>query len=131
MSDFFWRDAFRLVLPSMPEAVMFVAGLLVTIAFRRRLGAAASTAVIGFAFLALASLAGAAWQLWSLSRSGYGFPMTEASPNVSPAGLELTRAMQMPVDIALLVLDLVGLIYVTAAVFVVRSSHPTPVGRSR
>lgn len=131
MSDQFWREVYWLVLPSMPEMVMFVAGLLVTIAFRRRLGAAASTAVIGFAFLALASLGSVAWQVWSLSRSGYAFPMTEASANVQPAGAELTRAMQMPVDIALVVLDLVGLMYVTAAVFVGRPSHPMLVSRSR
>ncbi|MET8833563.1 hypothetical protein ABZV78_06575 [Micromonospora sp. NPDC004540] len=68
MSDFFW-SMFRLVLPSAPEAVMFVAGLLVTIALRRRLGAAASTAIIGFAFLALASLGDIAWRLPKIDRT--------------------------------------------------------------
>jgi hypothetical protein len=131
VSHLFWREAFRLVLPLVPEALLFVTGLIVTTALRRRLGAAAPIAIGGFTLLAVAGAGGVAWTLWMLSRYATPPRPTEQGDWVRPAGLELTQAIQMPVYVALLFVNLVGLVFVTAAVFVARSSHVAPMTRSR
>jgi hypothetical protein len=131
MSKVFWLEAFRLVLPLVPEALVFVAGLIVTTVLRRRLGAAGPIAIGGFTLLAVAGVGAVAWTLWVLSRYATPARPTEQGEWVRPAGLELTQAIQTPVYVALLFVYLVGLMFVTAAIFVARPSHVATVARSR
>ena len=126
MGPSFWPDVTRLVLPLAPEALVFVAGLIVTIALRRRLHGRDLHRLD-----AVAGVGGVAWGLWVLSRYGIRPTWTEQGELVRPAGLELTQALQKPMSIVLLVIYLVGLMFVTAAVFVSRSSHLPAQGRSR
>jgi len=124
MDEVLWRDVSRLVLPHVPEALVLVVGLVVTIVLRRRIGVGDSAAIGGFALLALASVGGVCWDLWALSREHAPISMSDSGQPQPPAGLEFVYAMDRTVTIAQTVLYLVGLVCVTAAVFVGRRRVP-------
>ncbi|MEU7909185.1 hypothetical protein [Actinoplanes sp. NPDC049118] len=120
MSAVFWSEAARLMWPRVPVALVFVVGLLVTIALRRRLGAGARVAIGGFALLALAGLGRIGWGLWTLSLWDELVEMTSESEPRQSAGMEIYHFLNGPLDLAFKILYLVGLACVTAAVFVGR-----------
>lgn len=125
------HDVYRLVLPLVPEAVALVAGFVVLIVFRRRLGAAAPTAFGGVGLLALATAGEVVWTYWVLSRewAPINVDLDSGSPPM-PTGLQLARDLDEPVRVALLMIYLVGLVLVASALFAGRRAE-TLVGRSR
>lgn len=110
----FWDQVLQFALPMAPEALVFLGGLALVIAFRRRLGAAAPSAIGGCALLAVAGAGKVAWTLWVLSRF-YG-PINPDS-SYRRTGLDITLRLTEAVNIMLTGLYLAGLILVTAAVF--------------
>ncbi|GLH97094.1 hypothetical protein [Phytohabitans aurantiacus] len=119
----FWDQVSQFALPMLPEALVLLGGLALMIAVRRRLGAAAPSAIGGCAFLALAGAGKVAWTLWLLSRF-YGPIKPDSS--YRPAGLDITLRLTESVNIMLTGLYLAGLILVTAAVFRGRLGTATP-----
>jgi hypothetical protein len=132
MSALLWREVTQEVLPLVPEALVLVAALAVTIAYRRRLGGGATTAITGFAFLALAGVGHAAWRFWYITR--------EATPTLTPdddieypMGRELTYALEESVDATLVVFYLAGLVWISSSPTAACSgcSEPAPPLASR
>jgi hypothetical protein len=114
-----WPD-YSLVLPQVPEALVFVVGLIITIALRRRLGSCASYAIGGFALLALAALGRIGWRMWLLSLFNAPWrPSADGLPEIR-AGLKLSRDLDWPVNATGAVLYVVGLVCVMAALFMGR-----------
>lgn len=125
-------EIFRTVLPLVPEAVALLAALLVVIVRRRRLGATARTALAGFALLVLATAGSIAWRYWTLTREGGRIVYDNGEYQYQPPiGRELTRDLDVPVTATLMIVYLVGLVLVTAAVFMSRRSQTTMVSGAR
>jgi hypothetical protein len=124
-----WHHASVVVLPLVPEALALVAGLVVMIVLRRRLGQAAPMALGGVALLALATAGDVAWKLWVLSREWAPITLTDDGRDIrQPAGLQLARDLGEPMGVALLMVYLVGLALVASAVFAGRRTETTVSG---
>ncbi|MEU8819660.1 hypothetical protein [Actinoplanes sp. NPDC048796] len=90
-------------------SIVLVAGLVASVLWRRRLGPAAGPATAGFALLAVADLAPAAWKAWG---SGFGRPV---SAGRVPGLTDLPPAL-IAGELVLMVAGAAGTAFLVAAV---------------